>query len=278
MQVFTYKDYLEYQEKVKISSMLKETQEQYSYEDEPIYKKHDKLIKTILNRREVSKILERYLSISILEEDLEEWHNTYITKNYKERESDIVYKIKGRRIFFLIEHQSTIDYRMPFRILEYSVEIMRQVIQNDKKDLKYPQIIPIVIYTGNVKWDEQINMKKMQERLEGYKQEDFKYNLIDINCYTKEELLKDGSMFSKIAILEKYNSVKEIIEVLNSIIKHTKEQKEKEEIYRIVNYIVRQKIGNEETEKILEKIKKGEDENMVLEVFAKEYEKAFKER
>lgn len=93
----------------------------------------------------------------------------------------------------------------------------------------------------------------MQEKLEGYNNESFKYNLIDINNYTKEELLKENTMFSKVAALEKCKTLDEIVETLNKIIEITK--KDKQELYRIINYILRPKIGNQETGKMLKNLK-----------------------
>ena len=271
MEVFTYKDYLRYKEIYTVNA-IKEESEEYVYETNNT---HDKLMKTILTKSEISKLLKRYINIEVSEEDLEEYKNSYITKNYKERESDIVYKQKGKEVFFLIEHQSSIDYNMPFRILEYSVEIIRQEIKNNKKtkELKYPQIVPIVIYTGNKKWDVKENLSLMQEEIEGDSAELFKYNLIDINKYTKEELLEENTMFSKIAVLEKSKTSQEMLEALKEIVKQTKD--EKEELYRIINYIIRPKIGDNETEKILKMIKEKEDNSMVQEIFARECDKHF---
>ena len=61
--------------------------------------------------------------------------------------------MKAKNIFFLIEHQSKIDYEMPMRVLNYEIEIMRQALGNRKiaKNSKIPMIIPIVIYTGRRK-------------------------------------------------------------------------------------------------------------------------------
>ena len=64
------------------------------------------------------------------------------------RNSDIIYKIKNKKIFFLIEQQSTIDYSMPYRLVEYCVLIMQSAInkkQMKKKNYKFPQVYPIIL-------------------------------------------------------------------------------------------------------------------------------------
>lgn len=72
--------------------------------------------------------------------------------------------MKEKDIFFLIEHQSTIDYNMPKRIVEYKIEIINQYIENSKnckKKYKTPLIKAIVLYTGKGKWS-------VKEKIEEY--------------------------------------------------------------------------------------------------------------
>ena len=53
-------------------------------------------------------------------------------KDFKYKQVDIVYKIKGEEIYFLVEHQTKVDYSMPYRILKYEVEIIESVIIDKK--------------------------------------------------------------------------------------------------------------------------------------------------
>ena len=53
-----------------------------------------------------------------------------MTKYLKNKEADVIYKLKNREVFFLIEHQTKIDYTMPLRILEYETQIMESAIDN----------------------------------------------------------------------------------------------------------------------------------------------------
>ena len=51
---------------------------------------------------------------------------------------------------------------MPYRILEYEIEIMKSAIDIRKvknKEYKLPLVIPIVLYTGKKKWDAQRSIK-----------------------------------------------------------------------------------------------------------------------
>ena len=71
--------------------------------------------------------------------------NDFISEEFKNQESDVVYKIKNKKIFVLIEHQSKIDYKIPKRILDYEIEIMKTAENHNvilKKDAEMPIIIP----------------------------------------------------------------------------------------------------------------------------------------
>ena len=57
--------------------------------------KHDKSFKSILkSEKEMTKVLKQYVGMEVKEEELEKSKDSFITKNFKKRESDIIYKIK----------------------------------------------------------------------------------------------------------------------------------------------------------------------------------------
>ena len=187
----TYKEYLKY-EKIEEnqSLMLAEETEEYIYDKN---NEHDKVFRDVLSIKEeaLSLINKAIKPEKEIKEEIELYNSRFITSKYKERESDIIYKVKNKNIFFIIEHQSTIDYSMPYRMMQYSIEIMRLIInekENKNKTYKYPQIIPIIIYTGEKEWDAKLSMKELVEKVEWYEEKE-EISLVDINKYTKEELL-----------------------------------------------------------------------------------------
>ena len=110
---------------------------------------------------------------------------------------------------------------MPYRILEYEIEIMKSAIDIKKvknKEYKLPLVIPIVLYTGKKKWDAKRYLEESQEKLDGVKIKAGNYNLVDINDFTKEELLQEKTLISKMMLLEKSESTEESIEMLEKII------------------------------------------------------------
>ena len=240
-------------------------------------KEHDKIFKAIFdNKKEAAQFINKALKLEneIKEEQLEKYNSSYITRAFQSQEADIVYKIKEKNVFFLIEHQSTIDYSMPYRILIYQMEIMRSAIEVSKiktKEYKIPTVIPIVLYTGKQKWNAVQTLRDSQEVLEeGISAEPSKFNLVDINYLNKEELLEDDSFFSKVLLLEKANNSKEIIEALEKIMPKIKPE-QKDLIKRIISLILVKKIGQEKAKELVKKMK-GDEGNMlaVLEMIDKE--------
>ena len=255
MKKFTYQEYIEYQKEIS-KKEEKERKEEEEYIKEITQKRvnnpHDKIFRIYLdNREEVVKIINRKLELKrkLEKEEIEKYNSSFVNKRYENRESDVVYKKKDQKIFFLIEHQTSIDYSMPKRILEYEIEIMESNIDHKKKmkkGEKLPAIIPIVIYTGRKKWDVAKYIEECQEKLEGGKIPGLgSYYIIDINEYSKEELEEDELFFSKILLIEKARTEEELIEILTDIAKKIKDEKAKGELKRMIYYIYREKIGEE---------------------------------
>ena len=276
MVVFTYYDYLKYRTiyfKLTNNEMrLEDNNQEYQVD-----KEHDKIFKAIFdNKEEVVKFINKALKLKneITEEQLEKYNSSYITRAFQSQEADIVYKIKERNVFFLIEHQSTIDYSMPFRILIYQMEIMRSAIEVSKintKGYKMPTVIPIVLYTGKQKWNVGQTLRDSQEIWEeGISAEPSKFNLVDVNYLDQKDLLEEDSFFSKVLLLEKANNSKEIIEAVEEIMPKIKKE-QRDLIKRIISLILVRKIGQEKARELVKKVK-GDEEDMlaVLEMIDKE--------
>ena len=89
------------------------------------------------------------------------------------------------------------------------------------------------------------------------------YNLVDINDYTKEELLQEKTLISKMMLLEKSESTEESIEMLEKIIPNTNKE-EKELLKRVISILFGEKIGEEKTKELIEKIDGGEGKMLAL--------------
>ena len=235
--------------------------------------KHDKLFKIILSNKQeavgfIKKVLNSKKDINI--ENIELYNKEYITEKFEKRETDITYKIAEKNLYIIIEHQSTIDRTMPYRIFQYTAELLREVIEKDKvKNINYlqPRIIAIVLYTGNRKWNIQ-NIDDLQAPLEGYKKIKPPYILVDINKFSKRELLEDDLMITKAMLIEKEKSVEGILNSLEQIRKKILANPNKRQMQlfmTIVRYILLS-IDDEETKTLLQaeiEEMKGVEEDML---------------
>ena len=217
-------------------------------------------------KEEAIALINQAIKTKLKAEEIEKYTSSFVNKIFQNREADIVYKYKNKNIFFLIEHQTKIDYSMPYRILEYEIEIMKSAIDIRKvknKEYKLPLVIPIVLYTGKKKWDAKRYLEESQETLDGVKIKAGNYNLVDINDFTKEELLQEKTLISKMMLLEKSESTEESIEMLEKIIPNTNKE-EKELLKRVISILFGEKIGKEKTKELIEKIDGGEGKMLAL--------------
>ena len=216
----------------------------------------------------MAKFLSEIIEKKVNSSELVASQNSFVTTELKYREADIVYKLKDRNIVFLIEHQTKVDFKMPYKILNYQIEIMRaNENANNKKDNKECLVIPIVIYTGKNRWSAKKYIREIQE--EYFENAEIEklflgmpgfYALVDINDYENNVLIQDKSILSKIMLLEKIRNSKELINIIFEINKKIKNYKEKDVIYDAMYLVLSRKIGEENANPIMEKIiKKGND-------------------
>lgn len=267
MKIFTYKNYIECIHKLRLNAVLRVAEEGETYnlevktQEKNKDKKHDKLVKTILkNPEEMSKIINEFLepSVEVKGENLVKYTNSYITQKYKSKEADIVYKLKNEEVFFLVEHQSTIDKKMPYRILNYCVDIMQEWVKSKKlkRQTKYPIVVPIIIYTGIEKWRIPKNFKDVQlsNQVFGDFKIDLYYNLIEINKLSKKYLIDQQSLFGYGMVIEKSKNKEELQENLELIVKNAKSKEKLMEISNIIEYLFYDMIEESAKEMLIEKI------------------------
>ena len=238
-----------------------------------INNEHDKIFRTVLDKKtDVSKFLNKFLGLNIKTEELEKYNSSYIDPKFKNKEADIVYRIKDKNIFLLIEHQTKIDKKMPIRLHEYSTEIMASAMEENKYK-SIPSVIPIVLYTGKTKWKIENETIEKQQFFKEVKLIDGDFNLIDINDFSKKELLEDDILITKMMLVEKCKDEIEMVQALEKIENKIKEE-DKSTFRRIVKEIWSLRIGTENASKILEKIEEGSGNMMaVMEMLLAENEK-----
>lgn len=270
MKVFSYFEYIKVIHTLRLNAVLELAEESTNYklEGKKTEKAHDKLIKNILKDNcEMANFINQFLNPNekVLEEDLIRYTNSFITKKYQGKEADLVYKLKNKEIYFLVEHQSSIDNNMPFRMLNYSICIMQEWNKNRKikRNTKYPVVVPILIYTGSDKWNIPKNFREKQigDYIFSNYKIDYEFNIVDINKLCEKELLKSRTMFGYSMLIEKSKNKEELKNNLELIIGRCSKRKQLEELGDIILYLLRGILKEKEQEELLKKIQKKVGEN-----------------
>ena len=204
-------------------------------------------------------------------ESLKPSNHSFILQDFGKKEADVVYEAtlnRGRQkvIFYvLLELQSRVDYRMPYRLLLYITEILRYYYKNadpdarKRRDFKFPAVIPIVFFSGSQKWTVPTNVREMFDghRNFGDSLLNFNYALVDAKGYNDESVKSFHSRLLRVIMMfEKSANVAELCEVIKKY-KNDIEKLDDEEL-RIIGVAIKilsELYGSEEAEKISETLK-----------------------
>jgi len=166
---------------------------------------HDKRFKELFsNKKSFLSLLRDYIKedwVNDLDEgSLVKSGKSYILQDFSEMEADIVYEASlggGKIIFYILyEIQSYVDYRMPYRLLLYMVEILRDFYNNSdvkervNKEYKFPVVFPIVFYSGRWAWTVPLSLNQMFEGHERFGAHvlNFEYRLVDAKGFRDSDL------------------------------------------------------------------------------------------
>ena len=229
-----------------------------------IENEHDKVFKDLFcDVNEAVHIINKVLKLNLKSNEIQRYTNSFVTSRYKYKEADCVYKKKNERVFLVIEHQSVVDFRMPYRMSNYQIEVMRSCESyKNTKDNKEALVIGIVLYTGRKEWNAELYIRNIQYKLEdgarvvlGDNKTLGNYSVLDVNKCTEEELLKDKGLISKVMLIEKVRKTDELVKTLIKMVKYLDEDGLKY-IENIIKNILVNDLEEEKVKKILEKYRK----------------------
>jgi predicted transposase/invertase (TIGR01784 family) len=184
---------------------------------------------------------------------LKQSETSFILQDFRQKEADIVYEatVGDNKVVFyvLMELQSRVDYRMPYRLLLYITEILRHYYnkadtkERRRKNFKFPVVIPIVFYNGGQKWTAPANLKEMFDDYGRFGDSliNFNYALVDANEHDEISVQDFRSGLLKIMMLfEAAKSHSELHDVINKYQNEIKQFNEEEtRIYNAATTILR---------------------------------------
>jgi len=122
---------------------------------------HDKLFRRTFSqvehaRGQIARMLPPELAERVDVEALALCPGSFVDEALKERHTDLLFSvsIRGRPalLYLLLEHQSQVDARMPFRLLRYMVRIWESHLQKEPKATLLPAIVPLVVHHSEEGW------------------------------------------------------------------------------------------------------------------------------
>jgi len=140
-------------------------------------------------------------------------NSSFVAEDFKQTESDLIVRVRLKNseqeiyLFLLIEFQSSPDPTMPIRVLRYLLDFYHSLPKFKqlcrKKSL--PPVFPLVLYNGDRKWKYPQSVEELLSKPEIFNAEfvpRFCMNLMEINSYQEEVLLKIKNTVSAVFLLE----------------------------------------------------------------------------
>ena len=151
------------------------TKKPVKQQEDKEYQFQDKTWRELFSHPDMLKeLMEGFIAEEFIKEinfeKIEKLNNTYITKKFKKRETDLIVKLltyKGVEtyIYLLLEFQSTVDKYMALRMLNYITLFYQDLIeQGQVKDKLLPAVFPVVLYTGENKYTASLNIEELIEK------------------------------------------------------------------------------------------------------------------
>lgn len=201
---------------------------------EMVHQRHDTSYRFLLSSKKLFvELLRSFINKgwvqAVNEEHVQEIPHSFVLQDFKRQEADLVYRVNlnGQDVVFylLLEMQSSVDFRMPYRLLLYQVEIWRYLLQNEedalsnRKTFQLPPIVPIVLYNGKQKWSAELEFRKLlaNESMFGSELLNFEYLLIDVARYTEEELLSLSNTIGSVFLLDQTEDQEQLLNRLSKL-------------------------------------------------------------
>lgn len=149
-------------------------------------------------------------------------NGSFVEENLRQYFSDILYSLQtndGEKgyVQVLIEHQSTPDKHMAFRMHRYAVAAMQSHLDAGHQTL--PLVIPILFYTGkrtpypySTNWLEEFDDPEQAKKLYSSA-----YPLVDITVIPDEEIMEHRSM-AALTLMQKHIHRRNLTELMDKLV------------------------------------------------------------
>ncbi|MBX9490180.1 MULTISPECIES: Rpn family recombination-promoting nuclease/putative transposase [Yersinia] len=187
---------------------------------------HDALFKQFLTHPETARdFLEVHLPPALRQacdlSTLRLESGSFIEEDLRAYYSDVLYSLKAGQgdgyIYALIEHQSSPDKHMGFRMMRYAIAAMQRHL--DAGNDKLPLVIPILFYHGQVtpypypmSWLQEFSEPELAEQL--YSND---FPLVDVTVISDDEIMTHRRM-AILELLQKHVRQRDLAELMEQLV------------------------------------------------------------
>ncbi|WGM03661.1 Rpn family recombination-promoting nuclease/putative transposase [Arsenophonus nasoniae] len=242
---------------------------------------HDAVFKQFLSEKETAKdffdiwLPDEIKSLCDLD-SLKVESGSFIDSEMKNYQSDILYSFSTKKgsgyIYVLIEHQSTSDKLMAWRLMCYSMSAMQKHLESGHKEL--PLVFPILFYCGDkspypysTDWLDCFSGRDIAEKI--YTKP---FKLVDVTTLDDDEIMQHKRM-ALLELIQKHIRRRDMTELLDSIVKllsynyYTDNQ-----VITMFNYLIQEGNAQKPMEFITEIAKQSEKHEGALMTIAQQIE------
>ena len=208
---------------------------------------HDAVFRQLLSQPDVARdFMEIHLPPQLLAlcdlSTLRLASGSFVEDDLRPYFSDVLYSMKTRSggdgyVQVLIEHQSTPDKQMAFRLLRYAVAAMKRHLDAGHKTL--PLVIPVLFYAGqrspypwSTCWLDGFADPALAAVLYGKA-----FPLVDVTVIPDDEIVQHRRM-AALTLLQKHIRQRDLAEVMDLLVAALQADKSSSQTLSLVNYII----------------------------------------
>ncbi len=175
---------------------------------------HARYIRSILNNPPVAReFFEKHLPPEIIKAvdftTLSPQKDSFINDKLRLQVADLLFSVNFNGepgyLYLLLEHASTPDFSLPYRMLQYILSIIDQHLKKSK-DKKLPLVVPLILYTGEKPYIYSTDLFELfgKEKVLAKSTLFGPYQLIDLNKIPDETLREAYYWFGAAALTAKH--------------------------------------------------------------------------
>lgn len=187
---------------------------------------HDALFKQFLTHPETARdFLQQHLPPALLKtcdlSTLRLESGNFVEEDLRAYYSDVLYSLKTEDgagyVYCLIEHQSSPDKHMAFRLMRYAIAAMQRHL--DAGNVQLPLVVPLLFYHGQVtpypysmRWLDEFGDPKLAQQL--YTND---FPLVDVTVIPDDEIMQHRRM-AILELLQKHVRQRDLAELLEQLV------------------------------------------------------------